>query len=56
MPGEEGVEVSVFKEVLLLDNLSIDVRGAQGFDLSNQIVPNALYGLDVLLEERIAYT
>lgn len=50
VPGEEGVEVSIFEEVLLLDNLSVDVRRAQGLDLSNQIVTDALYGLDILLE------
>lgn len=50
VPGEEGVEVFIFEETLLLDNLSVDVRGAQSFNLSNQIVTDALYGLEMLLD------
>jgi len=53
VPGEECVEVFVSEEIVLLYDLSIDVRGAQSFDLSNQIVTNALYGLDMLLGKEL---
>lgn len=33
--GEEGVEVSVLEEILLLYDLSVDVRRAQSFNLSD---------------------
>lgn len=33
--GEEGVEIFISEQVMLLDDLRVDVGGAQGFDLSN---------------------
>lgn len=43
---EEQEKILVSEETLLLDDLGIDVRGAQGLNLGHKKVANALDGLD----------
>lgn len=45
MASQKGIEVLVFQEALLLDDLRVDARRSERFDLRNYVVTDALDSL-----------